>query len=99
MCYLASVYWYRLPVASLTAGLNSVPIMERFSVMSRSRSQGTEVTIVTGDVTAHAHREGRVCSNICSCYGLLTFADNTCLLDVSLHRIIISIHFPLVYAI
>ncbi len=30
---------------------------------------------------------------------LLTFADNTCLLDVSLHRIIISIHFPLIYAI
>ncbi len=33
------------------------------------------------------------------CYALLTFADNTCLLDVSLHRIIISINFPLVYAI
>ncbi len=32
-------------------------------------------------------------------YALLTFADNTCLLDVSLHRIIISIHFPLIYAI
>ncbi len=40
--------WYRLPVASLTAGLNNVPIAEKFSVMSRSRSQGTEVTIVTG---------------------------------------------------
>ncbi len=33
------------------------------------------------------------------CYALLTFADNTCLLDVSLHRIIISINFPLIYAI
>ncbi len=32
-------------------------------------------------------------------YVLLTFTDNTCLLDVSLHRIIISIHFPLIYAI
>ncbi len=32
-------------------------------------------------------------------YALLTFADNTCLLDVSLHQIIISIHFPLIYAI
>ncbi len=32
-------------------------------------------------------------------YALLTFADNTCLLDVSLHRTIISIHFPLIYAI
>ncbi len=32
-------------------------------------------------------------------YALLTFADNTCLLDVSLHRTIISIHFPLIYVI
>ncbi len=30
---------------------------------------------------------------------LLTCADNTCLLDVSLHRIIISINFPLIYVI
>ncbi len=30
---------------------------------------------------------------------LLPCADNTCLLDASLHRIIISIHFPLIYAI
>ncbi len=32
--------WYRLPVASLTAGLNSVPITESFSVMSRESSIG-----------------------------------------------------------
>ncbi len=47
-------------------------------------------------------------SLICSRYALLTCADNTALsgfifcirlLDVSLHRIIISIHFPLIYAI
>ncbi len=30
---------------------------------------------------------------------LLTVTDEICLLDVSLHRIIISIHFPLIYAI
>ncbi len=30
---------------------------------------------------------------------LITFVDNTCLLDVSLHRIIIYINFPLIYAI
>ncbi len=43
------------------------------------------------------------------CYSLLTFTDNTalpvflyfdtCLVDVSLHRIIIYIHFPLIYVI
>ncbi len=47
-------------------------------------------------------------SLICSRYALLTCADNTALsgfiffirlLDVSLHRIIIPIHFPLIYAI
>ncbi len=53
MCYLASVDRYGLPVASLTAGLNSIPITENFSVMSRSRSQGAEVTIVTGDVFSY----------------------------------------------
>ncbi len=38
----------RLPVASLTAGLNSVPITEKFSVMSRESSKGNApVTIVT----------------------------------------------------
>ncbi len=31
-------------------------------------------------------------------YALLTFADNTCLLDVYFHRIMIYIHFPLIYA-
>ncbi len=30
---------------------------------------------------------------------LLTFADNTCLLEVSLHTITVSIHLPLIYAI
>ncbi len=39
MCYLASIDWYGLPVASLTAGLYSVPITERFSVMSRESSK------------------------------------------------------------
>ncbi len=40
--------WYRLPVASLTAGLNSVPITEKFSVMSRESLKGNApVTIVT----------------------------------------------------
>ncbi len=32
---LANVDWYRLPGASFTAGLNSVPITESFSVMFR----------------------------------------------------------------
>ncbi len=32
-------------------------------------------------------------------FALLTFADNTCLIDVSLHRIIIYINFPLIFAI
>ncbi len=38
MFYLASINWYRLPVASLMAELNSVPIAESFSVMSRESS-------------------------------------------------------------
>ncbi len=39
VCYLASIDWYGLPVASLTAGLYSVPITERFSVMSHESSK------------------------------------------------------------
>ncbi len=44
--------------------------MESFSVMSRSRSQGAEVTIVTGDVChvmkrAHTHTsEVHACTHI-----------------------------------
>ncbi len=45
---IALCNWYRLPVASLTAGLNNVPIMEKFSVMSRESSKGNApVTVVT----------------------------------------------------
>ncbi len=40
VCYLASVNWYGRPVASLTVGLNSVPITESFSVISRESSKG-----------------------------------------------------------
>ncbi len=36
----AIIDWYGLPVASLTAGLNSIPITESFSVMSRESSRG-----------------------------------------------------------
>ncbi len=38
MCYLASIDWYRLPVASFTAGYS--PITGSFSVMSRESSRG-----------------------------------------------------------
>ncbi len=52
---------------------------------------------------------GNAGQNLLHCYALLTFADKTalpgflyfytCSLNVSLHRIIISIHFPLIYTI
>ncbi len=39
--------------------------MESFSVMSRSRSQGTEVTIVTGDVFMDPCEQGFVSVEVC----------------------------------